>query len=182
MTPLGKEIRKHLERAGWSQRTLAINAEITHSAISKIIRGKTKPTPETVDAIGRALNVDPTHLMRLAGIPLPAEKIKRDPSVEFIAQRLDELPKKVRKQAVAAVGAQIDAIDAIYQKAAPPTIGTSGPPIDANVPAALELEQATPDIIYDEDPIQMQVANIYALVREFRRMFPKEYEQVKARL
>lgn len=114
LSPLGKELQKHLKRLGWSQRTLASYANITHGTISKLIRGQTKPTPETLNAIGRALGVDPTHLMRLAGIPLPTSKTKRHPSVEYIAQRLDELPPDIQERAVEALGTQLDLICDMY--------------------------------------------------------------------
>ena len=105
---LGLEIKEILSRYGWSQQTLADYAGIGSSGISKIIRGKTNPSAETIYAIAKALSVDPTHLMRLSGIPLPQNKVSRDPSVEYIAQRLDELPKNMRKRAIEVVGTQID--------------------------------------------------------------------------
>ena len=116
VTPLGQEIRKIINELGWSQHTLANRAGLTQSAISKIVRGKSKPTPETMDAIGRALNVDPTHLMRLAGIPLPKNKVQRNPSVEYVAQRLDKLPKNMQDRAVEVVGIQIDVFYEMWER------------------------------------------------------------------
>lgn len=114
LTPLGEEIQKHLDRTGWSQRGLASKAELAHSAISKIMRGKTNPTPSTINAIGQALNVDPMHLMRLAGIPV--SKAKRNPSVEYVAQRLDNLPSNAQVVVISAINALIDAMISLYEK------------------------------------------------------------------
>lgn len=122
LSSLAKEIQKHLERLSWSQRTLAHDAGVGHATISRLIRGTHNPSPETLDAIAKALGVDTLHLMRLAGLPLPPSKVERDPSVEYIAQRLDALPAEMRERAVDVVGGIVDAFwemaeqNAIYEQ------------------------------------------------------------------
>ena len=176
---LGQEIYRHMKRMKWKQRDLADKAEIAQSTISKIMRDEHRASPDTLDAIGRALGVDSTYLMRLAGIPLPKERTKRHPKVEYIAQQLDKLDPRVQESLITAIGAQIEAVNAAQQIT---TSLANDPPKRPGVQAPLEPDPVTQDPIYDEDPIQAQVANIYALVREFRRVFPKEYEEIKARL
>ena len=113
LTPLGKEIQRQLDRIGWSQRILALNANITHGAISKIMRGKTKPQLETIIAIAEALNVDSTTLLQLAGIALPAlSPINNevDPAVLHVVQRLTNLPIAPRNHAINAIEGVLDAI------------------------------------------------------------------------
>ena len=79
LTPLGKEIQQNLTWLNWSQRELALRSNVARSAISRLMRGKAKPTPETIDAIAKTLNLEPLHLLR-PPCPLPpknASKYKR---------------------------------------------------------------------------------------------------------
>ena len=113
--PLGQEIHKHLKRLKWKQRDLANQAGVSQGNISKIMRGEHRASPDTLDAIGRALGVDSTHLMRLAGIPLPKERAKRHPKVEYIAQRLQDLPPNIQEDVYDALGAQLDVIYKMWE-------------------------------------------------------------------
>ena len=112
---LGQEIEKHLKRKRWSQRALAREAGIASSTISNIMRDEHRPTPETIDAIANVLGLDPVHLMRLAGMPVPVSK-KRNPSIEYIAQRLDDLPTDMQKKVVEILGAQLEAFIEMWER------------------------------------------------------------------
>lgn len=106
---LGNEIKRLLDMRGWSQRTLASNANIGQSTVSKIIRGETGTTPTTINAIANALEVSPMRLMQIAGIPLPVIKQEeRTSSVEYLARRLDALPIPLQKKAFDIINPQID--------------------------------------------------------------------------
>ena len=77
------------------------------------MRGVHRPTPETLTVLGEELGLNPFHLMRLAGIPLPEDKDKRDPTVEHIAQRLERLSPKVKSLIISSIDSQISAIEAV---------------------------------------------------------------------
>lgn len=113
---LGQEIYKHLKRLGWTQKELAHRAKMSQGNISKLMRGEHRATPDTLNDIGKVLGVDPTHLMRLAGIPLPKEKIKRNPEIEQLAQRLDELQPDFQPLALSAIRNQLDAMLFLHKK------------------------------------------------------------------
>jgi transcriptional regulator with XRE-family HTH domain len=106
LTELGHTIRRGL--AGRSQVWLSQQSGVDQSTISRILNGKVVPTPETLESLGKALGLDPAHLMRLAGLPIPTGEY--DPEAAYIAQRLTELPPGLREQAVDALGAQLDTI------------------------------------------------------------------------
>lgn len=110
LTPLGKEIQQNLTRLNWSQRELASRSNVARSAISRLMRGKAKPTPETIDAIAKTLNLEPLHLMRLAGIPLPPKNENLDSAALHIAQRITFLPLPLRKHAINATESLLNAI------------------------------------------------------------------------
>ncbi|MGB0385522.1 MAG: helix-turn-helix domain-containing protein [Ardenticatenaceae bacterium] len=116
MNDLGQEINELL--GSRSQLWLAEQAGIRQASVSRIIHGKQRPTPSTLEAIAQVLGVDPLHLMRLAGVPLPPATNDRDPSVEYIAQRLDKFPEATRKKAIHAVSSVLDAIYDMTQQTA----------------------------------------------------------------
>jgi transcriptional regulator with XRE-family HTH domain len=110
LTDLGHEILRHLGPR--SQRWLAEQSGINQGTISRLMRGKHEPTPSTLDALGRALNVDPLHLMRLAGLPLPTAHLNRDARVEYTAQRLNDLIQDLPAELQ---DAMIDAVSGVVQ-------------------------------------------------------------------
>ncbi len=112
-TELGRKINERLKELRWSQRELSRRTDISHSNISKIMRGVHRPTPETLTALGEELGLNPFHLMRLAGIPLPEDKNKRDPTIEHIAQRLERLSPKIKPLIISSIDSQISAIEAV---------------------------------------------------------------------
>lgn len=108
MNQLGNEIIKVLD--GRSQYWLARESGVGQSTISRLVRGKGKPTPETLEALARALGIDPSVFMELAGIPQRLISNDVDPSVAYIARRMSDLPEIYRELAIDAVGAQLDVI------------------------------------------------------------------------
>jgi transcriptional regulator with XRE-family HTH domain len=64
----GRLIREHRERLGLSQRSLALRAGTTQAAVSRIERGLTAPTWETLRALLLAMGHEPElRARRLAG-------------------------------------------------------------------------------------------------------------------
>lgn len=57
-TSLGEEINKYLKELDWTQTELSQRSHVARSAISRLMRGKAKPTLETVNAIADALGID----------------------------------------------------------------------------------------------------------------------------
>ena len=150
-SPLGQELYKHLKRLRWTQRELARQAGISHGNVSKIIRGEHRPSPDTLNIIGQVINVDPVHLMRLAGIPLPSNK--RPPKVEHVAERLTKLPDSVQSAAIDAINAQLDAMATFYDQASTKkeadTLHVSQERLDSEI-----IEILPPEAIYVVNRVQ----------------------------
>jgi transcriptional regulator with XRE-family HTH domain len=107
MTP-GALIREHRERLGLSQRSLARRAGTTQAAVSKIERGLTAPTWETVRALMLALGYEPElgarrlqgrwdalHLRALRE-RTPAERLELAINADRLAGRLREAGERAR--------------------------------------------------------------------------------------
>lgn len=154
---LGNEIKRLLDMRGWSQRTLASNANIGQSTVSKIIRGETGTTPETINAIANALEVSPIRLMQIAGIPLPVIKQEeRTSSVEYLARRLDALPIPLQKKAFDIINPQIDLLyemgelsSGLYAKKEADTLHVSQERLDSEI-----IEILPPEAIYVVNRVQ----------------------------
>lgn len=187
LTPLGKEIQRQLDRIGWSQRILALNAKITHGAISKIMRGKTKPQLETIIAIAEALNVDSITLLQLAGIALPAlSPINNqvDPAVLHVVQRLTQLPIAPRNHAINAIEGVLDAIyaarfDTHYSPTSSPHRVFES---DSDVTSAGTKKGSVAPPSEREPLSQEDARRAYAYIEEFKRLFPKQYAEIAQRL
>lgn len=187
LTPLGKEIQRQLDRIGWSQRLLALNANITHGAISKIMRGKTKPQLETIIAIADALNVDSTTLLQLAGIALPALSPinnKVDPAVLHVVQRLTQLPIAPRNHAINAIEGVLDAIyaarfDTFYS---PTSSSHRVFESDSDVASASTKKGSVAPPSEREPLSQEDARRAYTYIEEFKRLFPKQYAEIAQRL
>jgi transcriptional regulator with XRE-family HTH domain len=104
---LGREINRLL--GDRTQQWLAEQTGVRQATISRILNGKQAPTFFTLDKIAKALEVDPLHLMRVAGLPLPPDSSDIDPEIEYIAQRLAVLPPTLRQAALAAIRSQVEA-------------------------------------------------------------------------
>lgn len=120
LTPLGSEIQGHLDRKGWSRSELArrTKAKLNVSTISRVMRGLLPATHENVEQIADALGVDGERLKRLAGLRVVTPPGDRDATVEYIAQKLTDLPPAARERAVDALGAQLDAITYLTEREA----------------------------------------------------------------
>lgn len=111
---LGEEIKRHL--GSRKQAWLAKESGVTSSTISRIIRGLHTPTNDTIEAIAIALDVDVTHFLRLAGVPIPKFQQKRDPGVEHLAKKLNSLPFDLRKSTVVAFEDQLNIILSLFKR------------------------------------------------------------------
>jgi transcriptional regulator with XRE-family HTH domain len=109
LTPLGLEIERYMRDRKWTLRELASQAKSTPATISRIMRGQSKPTPETINGVAQAFGVDATRLMRLAGIPIPAPARERDATAEYISQRLDSMPDWIKEEAIQGTAKLVDA-------------------------------------------------------------------------
>ena len=66
-TALTDYLKQELEHRGWSIRNLAAKAEMSSSGLSAMLRGKSQPTAETLARLAEVLEIDKSHLLRLAG-------------------------------------------------------------------------------------------------------------------
>lgn len=108
-SPLGDFIKRHLQKRGWSLRTLAMYAELAPSSVANAVAGRHVPSPETLRRIAEVLEVDETHLLRLAGhIEEDGPQGLNDPSVIALAYRLEDLPPSMRQRAIQAMDAMIE--------------------------------------------------------------------------
>jgi transcriptional regulator with XRE-family HTH domain len=127
LSPLGDEIQKHLDKRGWSQRTLAMYADIGSGTVTRVMHGTHATTPKTLQAIADALEINVEPLMRLAGINLPVPAKERHQTAEYIAQQLHELPPYYRELAIEAVAGMVDAFRRVAR--GEPANGLDGQPI-----------------------------------------------------
>lgn len=58
-----KRLYKLMLDRGWRQSDLARNAGLNRDAVSVYVRGRSFPTPQSLDRLARALNVSPTDLL-----------------------------------------------------------------------------------------------------------------------
>jgi transcriptional regulator with XRE-family HTH domain len=136
-TELRSYIQQYLDRRGWTMRRLAEEAGISHSTVSRLMRGEIESSPETLAAIAKVMGVDAAFLMRLAGVPLPTPAKDRHPTAEYISQRLDDLPSYYRELAIEAVAGVVDSFSRVAH--GEPANGANGTPI---LPPVREKENA----------------------------------------
>ncbi len=111
MTSPGDLIRGQRERLGLSQRSLARRAGTTQAAVSRIERGLTAPTWDTVRALLLAMGYepglqpqrlrgrwDPVHLAALRERP-PTERLELAISANRLAGRLRQAAAEARDAA-----------------------------------------------------------------------------------
>lgn len=115
LVPLGEEIKRLLEENKWSQRELAIKAEIDPANVSRIIRGKQEASHVAVEKMAAALQTDAAYLKRLGGIWAPPPPADRDPDVEALALRLNDLPATQRRLIIGMINHQLDTIERIVE-------------------------------------------------------------------
>jgi transcriptional regulator with XRE-family HTH domain len=133
-----KEIRRLMKLKHFTVRSLAEEttrlantdsriAAVSPATVGRLMRGQHKPEPATLDAVARALGIDPVRLMRLAGLPLPAPALERHPTAEYISQQIDELPPYYREIAIEAVAGVVDSFRRVAR--GEPANGINGEPI-----------------------------------------------------
>jgi transcriptional regulator with XRE-family HTH domain len=105
---LASFLQRELNRRGWSGRTLAMYADLSPNTIARAVRGESVPDTDTIRKIAVVLEVDETHLLRLAGHVEETPHALSDPSVLAIAYRLEDLAPDVRLRAIQAMDAMID--------------------------------------------------------------------------
>lgn len=108
ITP-GSLVRQQREKAGLSQRSLARRAGTTQAAVSRIERGLTAPTWETVRALLLALGCEPElRASRLSGRWDPihlAELRERSPAERLeLAISANRLAGRLRQAGAEAIG------------------------------------------------------------------------------
>ncbi|MDE3070166.1 MAG: helix-turn-helix transcriptional regulator [Acidobacteriota bacterium] len=101
-TPVGEVIRAHRERLHLSQRSLARRAGTTQAAVSRIERGLTDPTSDTVRALLLGMGYEPDlRVKRLAGRwdPVHLAKLRARPASERLELALaaSRLAGRLRK-------------------------------------------------------------------------------------
>lgn len=66
---LADTIRRHRERAGLSVRQLSARTGVHHSYLSRLENGDNdRPTPDVLQSIARALDLEPGKLLRFIGV------------------------------------------------------------------------------------------------------------------
>ncbi|MGH2542344.1 MAG: helix-turn-helix domain-containing protein [Ardenticatenaceae bacterium] len=113
---LADYLRQELARRDWSGRTLARYADVAPDTIAGAMRGDRTPEPDTLRKIARALRVDESFLLRLAGhLEEPSQQLT-DARAIAIARRLESLPPEVRAEAIRTVNAQLDMADSLTER------------------------------------------------------------------
>lgn len=108
---LGLEIQRLL--GDRTQVWLSEQSGVSQSTISRITTGFHKDPArlaKALDAIARALSVDSAHLLRIAGLSLPAAELGSNPEVEYLIQKLYALPPDLQREAVDTLGSMLDTI------------------------------------------------------------------------
>lgn len=127
LTPLGSYLRQQIaskRRAGdrsWSQNELARRAGLSSGTISMIMNGVVAPEATTLRKIADALEIDVSPLLEKAGILEPTESL--NPTALYIAQRLSSLPQWLQEEAIDGIGAMVDQLWAIAEKAEGEQVG-----------------------------------------------------------
>lgn len=123
-TRLGDYILDRMAARGMTQQQdLANAAGLSQPAVSRLIYTQTKPRPDTLNAVARALRVDPNELMRFA-YDLSAEPTPDPVALHPTAQRLNDF-----------LGDQS------------PLTSTARARLDAVITAMLDAEAATPPAV-----------------------------------
>ena len=89
MSAVGEQInfsewlQAEMNKRGWSQSDLARAADLNRAVINKLLNGKSRPQPSTLEAISRALKIPVETTYRAAGL-LPASQDHDDTIEEAI--------------------------------------------------------------------------------------------------
>lgn len=109
LSPLGEFIEYHVNKRGWSLRTLAMYAGLAPSTVSNAVGARHTPSPETLRKIAETLDVDESHLLRLAGHLEETQSGLNDPGVLAMAYRLEDMSPDDRMRTIRALDAMIGA-------------------------------------------------------------------------
>jgi transcriptional regulator with XRE-family HTH domain len=109
LSPLGEFIEHHVQKRGWSLRTLAMYASLAPSTVSNAVSARHTPSPETLRRIAEVLEVDESHLLRLAGHLEETPFGLNDPAVLAMAYRLEDLLPDERMRTIQALDMMIGA-------------------------------------------------------------------------
>jgi transcriptional regulator with XRE-family HTH domain len=98
---LGAIIRRQREKAGLSQRELAARAGCHNSYLSRLESGDNdKPTPEVLQGIAQALELEPGKLLRFIGVKpttvLPTPRVYFRRAYGMTADEADEAAARVK--------------------------------------------------------------------------------------
>lgn len=130
LSPLGEFIEHHVQRRGWSLRTLAMYANLAPSTVANAVSARHTPSPETLRKLAETLGVDESHLLRLAGHLEETPSGLNDPAVLAIAYRLEDMSPDERMRTIQALDMMIGATR------------SSGIPDDAKAARIRELKAA----------------------------------------
>jgi transcriptional regulator with XRE-family HTH domain len=111
LTEFGREVKRLLKNR--PQEWLARQAGVGQSTISRLLHGKNVPETKTIEKIAEVLEVDPRHLLALAGVPVVAPQ--RHQTAEYIAQQLHDLPPYLQEHAFEIIGATVETFRKINQ-------------------------------------------------------------------
>lgn len=80
-----------MNQRGLSQADLARKSGMTRGGISLLLQGKTKPTPETIEKVSKALGVSVEEGYRAANLLRPvSERSQYEDELLFNANQMDE--------------------------------------------------------------------------------------------
>ena len=88
-------LQSELEKREWSQSDLSKQSGLHRAIISKIILGASKPMPETLLAIAKALKVPAKNVFAAAG-QFPSDP-DDDPWIDEMTYKLNQLDPDLRK-------------------------------------------------------------------------------------
>lgn len=101
-------LEEQLRRRGWSGRAFSGYAQVSNDTVARTLRGESIPEPDTIRKFARALEVDESYLLRLAGHLEETPAGLNDPGVIALAYRLEDLPPDMRLRAMQAMDAMLE--------------------------------------------------------------------------
>jgi transcriptional regulator with XRE-family HTH domain len=91
-------ITSEINKRGWSQADLAHRMGFSPGQVSHVITGQRKPSPEFLDALARALKVQPEAVFRAAGLLPPEKQIEVDPRLDKLNAMLSTLSEEEQEE------------------------------------------------------------------------------------
>ena len=82
-------LQSELDHRGWSQSELARRGNISQSAISSTLTGRSRPGEKVCLAIARAFNMAPAEVLSRAGIETPQRESAKTRLLSHYAELLD---------------------------------------------------------------------------------------------